>query len=449
MSTATAPSTLGWLGVIRLGLVQSALGAIIIICTSTLNRVMVVEIGLAAMVPGALVGLHYGVQMSRPHWGHGADEGGKRAPWIIGGMATLAVGAIGAAIATAVMASSPWLGIALAVVAFAIIGVGVGAAGTNLLALLAARTAPNRKAAAAAIVWIMMIFGFVLTAGLSGQFLDPFTYSRLVVVTACVSAIAFAVATLAVWGLETKHEARKPVAAKSSSIGFKETLIEIWSETTARRFTIFVFVSMLAYSAQDLILEPFAGLVYDYTPGESTGLAGVQNGGVLLGMIITAIVGTTIGKSRARFMRAWTFGGCIASALALAALAGAAWTGPAWPLDPLVFALGLANGAFAVAAIGSMMTLASAAGDQREGIRMGLWGASQAIAFAIGGFAGAAALDGVRTLLGEPNIAFTVVFAVEGALFAVAGGLALWVGRTSADDMTLPVLPAGDILPAE
>ncbi|MEM1151149.1 MAG: PucC family protein, partial [Pseudomonadota bacterium] len=124
-------------------------------------------------------------------------------------------------------------------------------------------------------------------------------------------------------------------------------------------------------------------------------------------------------------------------------------TGPAWPLDPLVFALGVANGAFAVAAIGSMMTLASAAGDQREGIRMGLWGASQAIAFAIGGFAGAAALDGVRALLGEPTLAFTVVFAVEGALFAVAGGLALWVGRTSADDMTLPALPAGDILPAE
>lgn len=449
MSVPAAANTLGWLGVVRLGLVQSALGAIIIICTSTLNRVMVVEIALPAMLPGALVGLHYGVQMSRPHWGHGADVGGKRAPWIIGGMATLALGAVGAAFATAVMASSVWLGIALAVLAFAVIGVGVGAAGTNLLALLAARTIPSRKAAAAAIVWIMMIFGFVLTAGLSSQFLDPFTYSRLVTVTACVSAIAFAVATLAVWGLEHGHAPKASVPARGGSIGFKETLAEIWSETAARRFTIFVFVSMLAYSAQDLILEPFAGLVYGYTPGESTAMAGIQNGGVLLGMIATAIIGTTIGKSRASFMRAWTVGGCLASAVALAALAGAAMTGPAWPLDPLVFALGLANGAFAVAAIGSMMTLASAAGDQREGIRMGLWGASQAIAFAIGGFAGAAALDGVRALLGEPTIAFTVVFAVEGALFAVAGALALWVGRTSADGMTLPALPAGDILPAE
>ncbi|MEM9739694.1 MAG: BCD family MFS transporter [Pseudomonadota bacterium] len=448
MSPALSRSTLGWFGVIRLGLVQACLGAIIIICTSTLNRVMVVELALPAMLPGALVGLHYGVQMSRPHWGHGADGGGKRAPWIIGGMATLALGATGAAGATALMASSTWFGIILAMGTFAVIGVGVGAAGTNLLALLAARTAPSRKAAAAAIVWIMMIFGFVMTAGLSSQFLEPFTLSRLISVTAAVSVIAFSIATVAVLGVEKGQDA-SPSDTQTHSIGFKETLAEIWSETTARRFTIFVFVSMLAYSAQDLILEPFAGLVYGYTPGESTGLAGVQNGGVLLGMIITAIVGTTIGKSRASFMRAWTVAGCLASAAALAALAGAAITGPAWPLEPLVFALGLANGAFAVAAIGSMMTLASAAGDQREGIRMGLWGASQAMAFAIGGFAGAAALDGVRAFMGEPTLAFATVFAVEGALFAFAGGLALWVGRTPADSMTLPAIPAGDILPAE
>ena len=50
--------------------------------------------------------------------------------------------------------------------------------------------------------------------------------------------------------------------------------MEIWRETQARRFAIFIFVSMLAYSAQDLILEPFAGAVFGMTPGETTRLAG-------------------------------------------------------------------------------------------------------------------------------------------------------------------------------
>ncbi len=441
---------LSWLGVVRLGLVQSALGAIVVLTTSTLNRVMVVELALPAILPGALVGWHYAVQMSRPRWGYGADVGGARRPWIIGGMAVLAAGAIGAAASTALMAASPVAGVAAAAVAFLLIGVGVGAAGTNLLALLAARSAPDRKAASAAIVWIMMIFGFVVTAGVAGSLLEPFSMERLVAVAAGVSLVAVAVSTIAIWGGEGAAGAA-PASGRSPAPkqDFRAALSEVWTERQARRFTIFIFVSMLAYSAQDLILEPFAGLIYGLSPGESTKLSGVQNGGVLLGMIATAIIGTAVGKSRARFMRRWTIAGCLASAAALAALSMGAAVGPSWPLKPSVFALGLANGAFAVAAIGSMMTLASAGAASREGTRMGLWGAAQALAFGLGGFLGAAAIDATRTILGDVSAAFAFVFAAEGAAFLLAAFLAARVGATHADEMKLPFMPAGDQLPAE
>ncbi len=441
---------LGWLGVCRLGLVQSALGAIVVLTTSTLNRVMVVELALPAVLPGALVGWHYAVQMSRPRWGYGADVGGARRPWIIGGMAVLAAGAIGAAASTALMASAPVAGVAAAAVAFLLIGAGVGAAGTNLLALLAARTAPERKAASAAIVWIMMIFGFVLTAGVAGQLLDPFSMERLIAVAAGVSLTAVAISAAAIWGVEGPASAgARAGRPRPQQQNFRAALGEIWTERQARRFTIFIFVSMLAYSAQDLILEPFAGLIYGMSPGESTKLSGVQNGGVLLGMIATAVVGTVVGKSRARFMRRWTIGGCLASAAALAALSIGANVGPSWPLGASVFALGLANGAFAVAAIGSMMTLASAGAASREGTRMGLWGAAQAVAFGLGGFLGAAAIDATRSAFGDVSAAFAFVFGVEGAAFLVAAFLAARVGATGADEMKLPFMPAGDQLPAE
>ncbi|MEO0613651.1 MAG: PucC family protein, partial [Pseudomonadota bacterium] len=89
----TAPGSsgrdFGWLGIIRLGLVQTAIGAIVVLTTSTLNRVMVVELALPAALPGALVGWHYAVQLARPRFGYGADRGGQRAPWIFGGMVVL------------------------------------------------------------------------------------------------------------------------------------------------------------------------------------------------------------------------------------------------------------------------------------------------------------------------------------------------------------------------
>ncbi|MHA7871867.1 MAG: PucC family protein, partial [Hyphococcus sp.] len=217
MSAAASERYIGWFGVFRLGLVQMALGAIVILMTSTLNRVMVVELALPAVLPGALVGWHYAVQMSRPRWGYGADMGGARAPWIVGGMAVLGAGAMMAAFATMLMANAVWMGAVCAFVAFFVIGVGVGAAGTNLLALLAARTAPSRKAAAAAIVWIMMIFGFVLTAGLAGQMLDPFSMTRLVAVTGVVSLIAVLVSAIAVWRMEGAASAAAPAPSEQKT----------------------------------------------------------------------------------------------------------------------------------------------------------------------------------------------------------------------------------------
>jgi len=423
--------TLGWGAIIRLGLVQTALGAVVVLTTSTLNRVMVVEFALPAFLPGLLVALHYGVQFLRPHLGHGSDTGARRTPWIVGGMALLATGGVLAAVATILMAESFAWGVALGMAAFAMIGLGVGAAGTSLLALLAKRVAPERRAAAATTVWMMMIAGFALTALGTSAFLDPFSPSRLVAVSSVVSLLAFALATVAVWGIE--GPARMPAADANASVApqrFADALGEIWRENAARRFTIFVFVSMLAYSAQDLILEPFADVVFGFTPGQSTGLAGVQHGGVFAGMLLVAVLAS--GKRRFGSLRSWTVGGCLASGLALIALALGGLIGAAFPLRAVVFALGVANGAFAVAAIASMMELAGRGQSGREGIRMGLWGAAQAIAFGLGGLAGAAASDIARAAFGDDALAYGSVFAAEALLFLLSAVLAATLDRAAA-----------------
>ena len=428
MSPVAIPERgLGWVGIVRLGLVQTALGAIVVLTTSTLNRVMVVELALPAMLPGFLVGLHYAVQMLRPRWGYGSDVGGRRTPWIIGGMIVLALGGILAALATAWMGSSTWGGIALALFAFTLIGMGVGAAGTSLLVLLATRVDAGRRAPAATIVWVMMIAGFVVTATVAGSWLDPYSPERLVAVTSVVSLAAILLTVVAVIGVEGQPGPAARAAASADKPAFVEALREVWGEPEARRFAVFVFASMLAYSAQDLILEPFAGMIFGMTPGESTKLAGVQHGGVLLGMILVALAGAGIGGVRIGSLKTWTIGGCIASAVALFGLAMAGLVGPGWPLQANVFALGVANGAFAVAAIGSMMGLARRGRESREGLRMGIWGAAQAIAFGIGGFLGTVAIDVTRALVAAVEAAYSIVFAGEAVLFLVAALLALRV----------------------
>ncbi len=413
----------GWLGIARFGLVQAALGAIVVLTTSTINRVMIVELALPAMVPGLLVTWHYALQVLRPSWGHGSDKGGRRTPWIIVGMGTLALGGFGAALSVHLMAQDMLLGSIAAIVSFTLIGAGVGAAGTSLLVLLASQVEEARRPAAATIVWIMMIAGFIVTAATAGHFLDPFSTERLMVVAACICAGAFLLTLIAVRGLESDRVIVKKVADK---VPFREAIAQVWDDRTARRFAIFIFVSMLAYSAQDLILEPFAGLVFGLTPGQSTSLSGVQNSGVLLGMVLVGVASTL--APRLMSLRNWTVLGCLGSALALVGLVAAAQVGPGWPLKPSVFALGFCNGVFAVAAIGSMFNMAND-GTSREGVRMGLFGASQAIAFGIGGFAGTVLADVSRLVLGSPVMAYATVFAVEACFFIAAALLAAAVGN--------------------
>lgn len=435
---------LGWLGIVRLGLVQTAIGAVVVLTTSTLNRVMVVELALPATLPGLLIALHYAVQVLRPRWGHGSDVGGRLTPWIIGGMAVLALGGFGAAVATALMETLFWPGVALAAVSFTMIGMGVGASGTCLLILLSRRVADERRPAAATVVWVMMIAGFIVTAGLAGQALDPFSTGRLVAVSGVVSALAMLATVLAVRGVEDFRSAPARLSDAPPPVSFRVAMAEVWNEPQARLFAIFVFVSMIAYSAQDLILEPFAGTVFGYTPGESTKLAGIQNGGVLAGMVLVALV-TTLAGARAGSLRIWAVGGCLASAVALACLSLGAFVGAGFPLKPIVFALGVSNGAYAVAAIGSMMRLVGQGKPERQGVRMGLWGAAQGVAFGLGGLLGASATDLARQFWSSPAPAYATVFTIEALLFVVSAVLALAVAR-QATESERRRMPARDSL---
>jgi BCD family chlorophyll transporter-like MFS transporter len=67
--------------------------------------------------------------------------------------------------------------------------------------------------------------------------------------------------------------------------------------------------------------------------------------------------------------------------------------------------------------------------ERREGTRMGIWGAAQAVAFGTGGLIGAAAVDLARIVLGAPHAAYAVVFVIDALVFLAAAVLATRIGR--------------------
>ena len=426
-------STFGWLSIVRLGLVQASIGAIVVMTTSTLNRIMVVELALPASLPGLLVAIHYFVQVIRPLMGFESDSGSKKTPWIIGGIALLALGGFGAAIATTLMGVNLAIGILAAIVAFFLIGIGVSMSGTSLLALLAKAVSDERRAAAATTVWLMMIFGFALTSGLAGKFLDPYAPEKVILISGIISLVAIAITSLALYKLEGV-DLQNRVINTNEKAPFMIALREILTDPDTKRFTIFIFLSMLAFSAQDLILEPFAGIIFKYTLGETTSLSGIQHSGVLTGMLLVAVCGSSRLRRYFGSLRSWMIYGCLASALAMFGLVAAGILEGQWPLKLNVYILGLANGAFSIAAIASMMRLAVVGGSGKEGVRIGLWGGAQAIAFGLGGLLGAAASDLARSIFTNAALAYASVFLIEAVLFVASAYMASLVERKSSNE---------------
>ena len=411
--------TLSWLSIVRLGLVQMCLGAVVVLMTSTLNRLMVVELSLAATLPGALVAIHYLVQISRPKWGFLSDIQGNRTKWIILGMIILAVGANLAALCIPLYSFNATAATILSFFAYTIIGVGVGASGTSLLALLATHTIQHRRAAAATITWLMMIFGIAVTATVVGKLLDPYSVERLIKIVFGLTLVTVAITFISTLNIERGLSSIKKNVNKSQS--FLTGLKVIWANSQTKRFSVFVFLSMTAYFMQELILEPYAGIVFSFTPGQSTSLSGMQNGGVFLGMLAVGIACTGF---KFGALKNWVWAGCMGSCISLVLIALAGQSPEIVPLAPLVFGLGIFNGMFAVAAIGSMMSLASQNNDNREGTRMGLWGAAQAIAAGFGGLLGTVLVDLLRLANFSHADAYGTVFIFEAALFALAASIA-------------------------
>ena len=461
MTAALDSRAFGWWQVARLGVVQACLGAMVVVATSTLNRIMVVELALPALVPGMLVGFHYVVQMVRPRMGFGADQGRRCSPWMLAGVVILALGGTLAAWATAWMAHSFMQGLVVCMLAFALIGLGVSACGTSLLALMAKRVPEDMRAPAATTVWVMMIMGFAITAVTVGKLIEPYSPERVIEVTAGLGVLITVLTTLSLWRLEgaaqtSITQAQEAQAAHASDTPkarnmrqFRQALAEAWADPQAKLFTVFVFLSMLAYSSQDLILEPFAGAIFGMSPGETTQLSGVHHSGVLGGMLWVALVGSRWAGGRLGSVQFWMVAGCLLSAVAMTGLTVAGLQGGAWPLKANIVLLGLANGAFSIAAITTMMRLANAGNGSSQGTRMGLWGAAQALAFGLGGVLGTALSDLAHSLLAAPGWAYSSVFTFEAVLFVVSAICAIRMGRFDTESSPTEVMWRGDTAEAK
>ena len=216
---------------------------------------------------------------------------------------------------------------------------------------------------------------------------------------------------------------------------FFKGIKKVWMEREARLFTIFIFISMGAFSMQDPILEPFAGEVFGFAVGESTKLDGFHKIGTLIGIILIILclskfrIGfaslSIVKNERLGSEKFWLITGCIFSAFSLLmiSLLGLTYRDPAI-LNSVVFLFGISNGVFTAGILGTMLHLASRGSDgNNTGTRMGIWGAAQAYATMIAVFFSTVLVDILGLMMNSLPGVYGIVFLTAASFFIAAAFL--------------------------
>ena len=412
---------------LRLALFQVSAGCVLVLLTGTLNRVLIVELGVSVALVSAAVAIPVLVAPMRLFFGHRSDTyrsvlGWRRVPsvWLgsllqFGGLAIMPFALL---LLQSQTLGPSWAGPVAVAAAFMLTGFGLHMAQTAGLALASDLVPRNKRPRVVALLYFMMLAGMIGASGGYSLLLADFNPMRLIQVIQGTAVFVIAVNVVAIW----KQEARDPrrTALDRVTQGFIEALRDYRSDPGVMRLLLAVGVGSAAFSMQDILLEPYGGEILGLGVSQTTLLTGLWAAGTMLGF---AWAGHALqhGAEMHRVAgRGLLIGIAAFSAVILASplqMIGLFYAGAA--------AIGLGGGLFAVS---TMLAAMSVSGTAQNGIVVGAWGAVQATAIGVGLMVAGLLKDGINGLarngmLGEAMntdaAGYMVVYQIEIVLLFV------------------------------
>ena len=400
-----ASEDLPWSRLLRLSLFQVTTGMALVLLNGTLNRVMIVELGVPAWLVAAMVALPLLFAPFRALIGFRSDHhasaiGWRRVPYIwmgtlvqFGGFAIMPF----ALLLLSGDGNAPeWLARASAALAFLLVGIGMHTAQTAGLAL-ATDIAPERKRPqVVALLYVMLLVGMLASAVIFGALLSGFTQMKLIQVVQGAALVTLVLNCVALW----KQEARRP----DCNVGvvrppFREAWRAWERASRGRRFLVAVALGTAAFGMQDILLEPYGAEVLGLSVSATTLLTALLAGGGLAAFLAAS-----------RFLQRGSHPARLAATGVLVGIVGFSAVIFAEPLlSATLFRLGTAligfgGGLFAICTLVMAMTMVR---REQVGLSLGAWGAAQATSASLGIAAGGLLRDVVSGLAvrGELGVA--------------------------------------------
>jgi MFS transporter, BCD family, chlorophyll transporter len=424
---ATADLPLGRL--LRLALFQVSVGMAAALMVGTLNRVMIVELQMAAWLVALMVALPLLSAPFRALVGFRSDHhasvlGWRRMPylWIgtllqFGGLAIMPFALL--VLTGEGQLGMAWLGHLAAGLAFLLVGAGLQTTQTAGLALATDLASDESRPRVVALMYVMLLLGMVIGGFVCSALLADFSDKRLVQVVQGAALLTVLLNLAAVWKQEPR---RRTVRRKGDPRPpFGPQWRSFIAQPGARRFLWATALGTAAFNMQDIVLEPYGGEILGLSVSATSSLTALLAGGALVAFMLSARLLMRGGDPIRVAAMGAVLGLPAFSAVIFAAPADAPWL---FRLGTVV--IGFGGGLFAVG------TLTAAMGLERKahvGLALGAWGAVQASAAGLAVLGGGALRDGVGhfamqggfgSVAQSPVTGYSVVYHLEMLLLFAA-----------------------------
>jgi BCD family chlorophyll transporter-like MFS transporter len=397
---------------IQLGLIHSAVAMTLVPINSTLNRVMIKELALAATLVAVLASLPYLFSPMQVWIGGYSDRhplfGWRRTPYILLGLLLCVAGVIASPHVAFLMASNRFTGILAGLLAFGAWGMGFNLASVSYFSLATELSGEEGRGKTVAVMFFMMILGIIVTAIALSRLVEPYSPEALVRAFSIVGFLALALGLLSLIGLEKR-------STESTNSAGNHTLRQmagaIIANPQAKTFFWYLFLLLIALLGQDVLLEPFAAEAFNLPVAVTTRITSIWGVSVL---IMLAIAGALGGRLPKRLI-AQT--GNYGALLGFILITVSGLTSNIAMFYIGVVLLGLGTGLSTVANLSLMLDMTT---NQSIGLFIGAWGMANAFSRLAGGLLGGALRDLATRLLGDAVLGYVVVFALETLLLVVA-----------------------------
>lgn len=397
---------------LQLGLIHVAVAMTLVPVNSTLNRVMIKELGIAATIVAVLAVLPYLFSPLQVAIGSFSDRhpvlGFRRTPYIVLGLGLCAAGVIVSPQIAFLMAERPALGYLVAGLAFGAWGMGYNLSAVSYLSLANELSGENGRGKTIATMWFMMIVGIILTAIAISHWVEPYSPEALQTAFSNVGLAALILGLLGLVRLESRH---RRGGQGEKNYAFRQMAAVILKSRQATTFFWYLTLLLAAILGQDVLLEPFAAEVFDLTVQQTTRITSIWGAAVLLTILLAGALERLVPrKAVAQIGNLSALAGfLIIISSGLMASSGIFYLG--------IILLGAGTGISTVANLALMFDLTL---PGYVGLFVGAWGVSNAISRLVGTLLAGVVRDSITSLAGDRLLGYLVVFGLEAAMLAAA-----------------------------